>query len=248
MSRRALRLRPRDAAALGILALAALLLAALLLHAGPGHEEARGWLRLGLTLLLLALLAKGFDMARGGAEERYRRLFEEVARHTGASLDPLPRYRALSRGALGEGVTTVLRLSWRQGGYPFEWSYERFHKGRTTAERFPVRVRCRNPRRWRWAIRQDVTRTPFPDPAAPPTGDRAFDERYRAEVPREAREALLTRRVRERLLMLHPLLHLDLEGGPEGVTATLYQPTTDPYPYPYLFELLGWLARAQEGG
>ncbi len=238
--------RRRDLLLLALL-LAAAAAATLLLASGGPDEEVRGWLRLLLTLLLLAALAKGCDLVRGSAEARYRRLFEEVARHTGGELEVEPRRATRSRGPLGEAITTLFTLRWHQGGYPFTWSYERHHKGRTTADRFPVRVRCRNPHRWPWAIRQDVTRTPFPDPDAPPTGDLPFDERYRAVVPREASATLLTPRVRERLTTLHPLLHLDLEGQRDGVVATLYQPSTDLYPYPYLFELLTWLAAAQEG-
>jgi len=240
-------LRRRDLALLALLVTATVAAAALLLTLGADHAEARGWLRLALTLLVLALLAKGCDLARGSAAERYRKLFEEIARHTGGDLTTLPRHTVRSRGAAGEATTTVLALRWRQARYACEWTFVRDHKGRTTTDRFPVRVACRNPRRWRWSIHQDASHGPFPDPSAPPTGDRAFDERYRIEALPQVAAALATPRIRERLLTLHPLLHMDLDGRPDGVVATLYNPSTDPYPYPYLFELLTWLAKAQEG-
>ncbi len=241
-------LRRRDLALLAGLVAAALAATALLLTLGASHAEARGWLRLALTLLVLALLAKGCDIARGSVEARYRRLFEQIAKATGGVLDSTPRRATRSRGPLGEATTTLLSLRWEQGGRPLQWRFVRDHKGRTTTDRFPVRVACRNPHHWQWSIRQDVSRSPFPDPNAPPTGDRPFDERYRVVAPREVAATLASRRVRERLLTLHPLLHMDLEGERGGVVATLYHPTTDPYPYPYLFDLLTWLAAAQEGG
>jgi len=240
-------LRRRDLALLALLVTATVAAAALLLTLGADHAEARGWLRLGVTLLILGVVAKGCDLVRGSAAERYRRLFEAVARHTGGDLEVTPHRATRSRGPRGEATTTMLSLRWRQAGYACEWRFVRDHKGRTTTDRFPVRVVCRNPRRWTWSIRQDISRSPFPDPNAPPTGDRTFDERYRVVAPREVATAVATRRVRERLLTLHPLLHMDLEGRPDGVVATLYHPSTDPYPYPYLFELLTWLAKAQEG-
>lgn len=240
-------LRRRDLALVVLLLAATLATTALLFTLGADHEEARGWLHLALTLLLLALLAKGCDLARGRTEDRYRRLFEAVARHTGGNLEATPRRATRSRGPLGEATTTVLTLRWRQAGYGCEWAFLRDHKGRTTTDRFPVRVACRNPRRWRWSIRQDASHGPFPDPKAPPTGDRPFDERYRVVAPHDVAAAVATARIRERLLTLHPLLHMDLDSRPDGVVATLYHPTTDPYPYPYLFELLTWLAQAQEG-
>lgn len=241
-------LRRRDLALLAALAAAALAATALLLALGESYAEARGWLRLLLTLLVLVLLAKGCDIARGNVEARYRRLFETLAEHTGGHLETTPRRATRSRGLLGEATTTLLSLRWDQGGRPFQWRFVRDHKGRTTTNLFPVRIACRNPYRWSWSIRQDVSRSPFPDPNAPPTGDRRFDERYRVTAPREVAAALATGRVRARLLTLHPLLHMDLEGKPDGIVATLYHPTTDPYPYPYLFDLLTWLAAAQEGG
>ena len=97
-------LRRRDLAILGFLAAATVAATALLFTLGAAHEEARGWLRLGLTILLLALLAKGCDLARGRAEDRYRRLFEEVARHTGAELEAGPQHTTRSRGLLGEAT------------------------------------------------------------------------------------------------------------------------------------------------
>ncbi len=241
-------LRRRDMALPALLIAAVLATTALLFVLGADHEEARGWLRLALTLLVLALLAKGGDVARGNVTERYRRLFELITKPTGGVLESIPRRATRSRGPLGEATTTLLTLRWEQGGRPFQWRFVRDHKWRTPTARLPMRVGCRNPRRWHWSIRQDASHGPFPDPHAPPTGDRPFDERYRVVAPREVAAALVTRRVRERLLTLHPLLHMDLEGERDGVVATLYHPTTDPYPYPYLFELLTWLAAAQEGG
>jgi len=247
VSRAVATLRWRDLAVLALLITALAGATALLLTLGAGHDEPRGWLRLAITLLLLTLLAKGCALARGQAEERYRRLFEGVARHTGGELEVMAHPATGALPARGAATTTLFTLRWHQAGYACAWSFVRDHQGRTTTDRFPVRVACRNPRRWSWSIRQDLTRSPFPDPHAPPTGDRGFDERYRVVASREAAPALTSARIRDRLLTLHPLLHLDLDGRPDAIVATLYHPTTDPYPYPYLFELLTWLAAAQEG-
>jgi hypothetical protein len=232
-----------------VLALAAAaVLAVALVTLNPPHQEARGWLRLLLTLLVLVALAKGYDLYRGRAEERYRRLFEEVAAHVGGTLSTSSQEATRSRGRLGEGTTTLLTLAWEQGGYPLRWSFERQRKGRTHNDVFPLHVPCRNPQRMAWAIRQGgIYRRPFAHHQDRLTGDREFEKRFvvTADSPATV-QRLLPAPVRDHLRALYPLLHFDIESDDRGLVATLYQPPGDLYPYPYLFELLTDLAARME--
>lgn len=227
---------------------AAALVAMVLATLNPLHQEARGWLRLLLTLLLLVALAKGYDLYRGRAEERYRRLFEEIAAHVAGTLSTESREATRSRGRLGEGTTTLLTLAWEQDGYPLYWSFERRRKGRTHNDVFPLRVTCRNPQRMAWAIRQEgFYRRPIAHREDRLTGDREFEKRFVVTADSTGTvERLLPEAVRDRLCTLFPLLRFDIESDDRGLVATLYQPSGDLYPYPYLFELLTDLAARME--
>jgi hypothetical protein len=227
---------------------AAAILAVTLVTLHPPHQEARGWLRLLLTLLLLVALAKGYDFYRGRAEERYRRLFEEVAAHVGGTLSTSTQEATRARGRLGEGTTTLLTLAWEQGGYPLRWSFERQRKGRTHNDVFPLRIACRNPQRMAWAIRQEgIYRRQIAQRHDRLTGDREFEKRFvvMADSQRTV-ERLLPQEVRDHLRALYPLLRFDIESDDRGLIATLYQPPGDLYPYPYLFELVTDLAARME--
>jgi hypothetical protein len=228
---------------------AAALLTAVLVNLEPPHHEAQGWLRLLVTLLLLAALAKGLDLYRGRAEVRYRRLFAALGEHVGGELTTVPRDETRSRGRLGEGTTTLLTLAWEEQGYPLRWSFERQRKGRTHNDVFPLRLTCRNPQRMAWAIRQGgVYRRPFAHHHDRLTGDRGFDERFvvTADSPATV-QRLLPTPVRDRLRTLYPLFHFDIESTDHGLVATVYQPPHDLYPYPFLFQLLTDLAARMEG-
>ena len=222
----------------------AVLLAAVLIYGEPPIHQARGWLRLILTLLLLAALAKGYDLYRGRAEERYRGLFAALATHIAGQLTTVPRDEVRSRGHLGEGTTTLLTLAWEQDGYPLRWSFERRRKGRTHNDVFPLRLACRNPQRMAWTIRQGgVYRRPFAHHQDRLTGDRAFDERFVVTADSATTVGhLLPPPLRDQLRTLYPLFHFDIESTDRGLVATLYQPPTDLYPYPFLFQLLTGLA------
>jgi len=228
---------------------AATLLAVVLLYLEPPHHEARGWLRLLLTLLLLAALAKGIDLYRGRAEERYRRLFATLAEHVGGELSTTPRDQTRSRGRLGEGTTTLLSLAWEQDGYPLRWAFERRRKGRTHNDVFPLRLACRNPQRMAWAIRQGgIYRRPFAHQNDRLTGEREFDQRFVVTADSAATvQRLLPVPVRDQLRTLYPLFHFDIESTDHGLVATLFQPPHDLYPYPFLFDLLTDLAARMEG-
>jgi len=227
---------------------AAGLLAVVLLYLEPPHHEARGWLRLLLTFLLLAALAKGIDLYRGRAEERYRRLFATLAERVGGELSTVPRDHTRSRGRLGEGTTTLLTLAWEQDGYRLRWSFERQRKGRTHNDVFPLRLTCRNPQRMVWAIRQGgIYRRPFAHQNDRLTGEREFDQRFVVTADGAATvQRLLPVPVRDQLRTLYPLFHFDLESTDDGLVATLYQPPHDLYPYPFLFQLLTDLAARME--
>ncbi|MGD2062441.1 MAG: hypothetical protein PVF51_02530 [Nitrospirota bacterium] len=232
-----------------VLALAAAaMLAGVLVALDPPHEEARGWLRLLLTLLVLVALAKAYDLYRGRAEERYRRLFEEVAAHVAGTLSTAPREATRSRGRLGEGTTTLLTLAWQQDGYSLRWSFERRRKGRTHNDVFPLHVACRNPQRMAWAIRQEgIYRRQIAQREDRLTGDREFEKRFVVTADSDGTVAcLLPPTVRDRLRALFPLLRFDIESHDRGLVATLYQPPGDLYPYPYLFDLLTDLAGRME--
>jgi len=237
-----------DLRRLVVILAAASLLAAVLLSLEAPHQEARGWLRLLLTLLLLAALAKGIDLYRGRAEERYRRLFAALAEHVGGELSTVPRDQTRSRGRLGEGTTTLLTLAWEQDGYPLHWSFERQRKGRTHNDVFPLRLTCRNPQRMAWAIRQGgIYRRPFARHDERLTGEREFDQRFVVTADdASAVQDLLPAPVRDRLRTLYPLLHFDIASTDRGLVATIYQPSTDLYAYPFLFELLTDLAARME--
>jgi hypothetical protein len=227
---------------------AATLVAVVLASVNPLHQEVRGWLRLLLTLLLLVALAKGYDLYRGRAEDRYRRLFEDVAAHVAGTLSTEPREATRSRGRLGEGTTTLLTLAWEQNGYPLHWSFERQRKGRTHNDIFPLRVACRNPQRMVWAIRQEgIDRRQIAQREDRLTGDREFEKRFVVTADSaETVERLLPQAVRDRLRALFPLLRFKIESDDRGLVATLYQPSNDLYPYPYLFDLLTDLAARME--
>ena len=232
-----------------VLALAAAAVVAVALATlNPPNQEARGWLRLVLTLLLLVVLAKGYDFYRGRAEERYRRLFQEVADHVGGTLSTSSREATLSRGSLGEGTTTLLTLAWEQGGYALRWSFERQRKGRTHNDVFPLRVSCRNPQHMAWTIRQGgIYRRPFTHHHDRLTGDREFEKRFVVTADSTATvQRLLPATVRDHLRALYDLLHFDIESDDRGLVATLYQPPEDLYAYPYLFELAIDLAARME--
>jgi len=237
-----------DLRRLVVILAAAALLAVVLLSLEPPHQEAQGWLRLLLTLLLLAALAKGIDLYRGRAEERYRRLFAALAEHVGGELSTVPRDQIRSRGRLGEGTTTLLTLTWEQDGYPLCWSFERQRKGRTHNDVFPLRLACRNPQRMAWAIRQGgIYRRPFAHHHDRLTGDREFDQQFVVTADSTSTvQCLVPAPVRDQLRTLYPLLHFDIESTDRGLVATVFQPPHDLYPYPFLFQLLTNLAARME--